>query len=442
VETENDRQHLFIIAGEASGDLHASALVRELLERDPSLRFSGIGGARLQDAGLDLLHHSDQLSFMGFAEVIRHLPWLRRVLGDVRLFLETHRPELVILVDFPAFNLRVARIAKKLGLKVLYYIAPQVWAWHEERVATLAEVTDALACVLPFEEAFFEKKGQEYGMAPDVRYVGHPLIDAARSRIDADAFREEMLMPGNTEILALLPGSRLQEISLLLPPMVEAARILGRERPDLIPVVGAAPGITDAVYDTILSEAGLTRAPTVPPTGGYLPAHGPHLARGTTYELLDAARGALVASGTATLETGLMGTPMVIAYRMSRLSWWISRRRVKIEHVGLVNLVAGKRLVPELLQDAVSPRALADHLAPLLADGPLREEVISGLGRVRERLGDGGATRRTADLAFELLGRVDGDEASRPEKAGEMGKADEDEASRPDEVDENGRQER
>lgn len=412
--TDQDTQHLFIIAGEASGDLHASALVRELSTRNPGLRFSGIGGARLQDAGLELLHHSDQLSFMGFAEVIRHLPYLRRVMRDVRIFLEEHRPALVILVDFPAFNLRVARIAKELGLSVLYYIAPQVWAWHEERVTTLAGVTDVIACVLPFEKQFFDEKGEAYGVEPDARYVGHPLIDEAVPRIGSSAFREEMLLPGNAEILALLPGSRIQEISRLLPPMAGAAHLLCRNRPELIPIVGAAPGIPDSVYDRVLAGSGLSRAPSVPPENGYGPEHGLHFSRGCTYDLLDAARGALVASGTATLETGLLETPMVIAYRMSRLSWWISRRRVKVQHIGLVNLVAGKRLVPELLQNAVTPRTLADHLAPFLEDGPVREETIAGLRLVRERLGGGGATAKTADIAIELLGesRSNGEEAS------------------------------
>jgi len=402
--TDPDRQHLFVIAGEASGDLHASALVRELSARDPGFRFSGIGGARLQEAGLELLHHSDQLSFMGFAEVIRHLPYLRRVMRDVRVFLEEHRPALVILVDFPAFNLRVARIAKDLGLDVLYYIAPQVWAWHEERVTTLAEVTDVIACVLPFEEQFFDEKGKTYGVETDARFVGHPLIDGAVPSIGSSAFRDEMLLPGNSEILALLPGSRIQEISRLLPPMAEAAGILRQNRPELIPIVGAAPGIPDSVYDRVLARSGQKRAPSVPPEGGYRPEHGLHLSRGCTYDLLDAARGALVASGTATLETGLLETPMVIAYRMSRLSWWISRRRVKVQHVGLVNLVAGKRLVPELLQEVVTPRTLADHLAPFLEDGSVRDEIIAGLRLVRGRLGGGGATARTADIALELLG--------------------------------------
>ncbi|MFC1545487.1 lipid-A-disaccharide synthase [Gemmatimonadota bacterium] len=401
--TDPDTQHLFVIAGEASGDLHASALVRELSVRDPRLRFSGIGGARLQDAGLELLHHSDQLSFMGFAEVIRHLPYLRRVMRDVRLFLEEYRPALVILVDFPAFNLRVARIARELGLHVLYYIAPQVWAWHEERVATLAEVTDVIACVLPFEKQFFDEKGKTYGVEPAARFVGHPLIDGARPSIGPSAFRDEMLLPGNAEILALLPGSRIQEISRLLPPMAGAARIAGESRPELIPVIAAAPGIPDSVYDQVLARSGERRAPSVPPGGRYRPEDGLHLSRGCTYDLLEAARGALVASGTATLETGLLETPMVIAYRMSRLSWWISRRRVKVEHVGLVNLVAGKRLIPELLQEAVTPQMLADHLAPFLEEGSVRDEIVAGLHLVRERLGGGGATARTADIALELL---------------------------------------
>lgn len=398
-----DPGHVFIIAGEVSGDMHASGLMEELSRRRPGLRFSGLGGARLQDAGMRLLYHSDQLSFMGFAEVLRHLPFLRRVMRDVRSFLTTFRPGLVILVDYPAFNLRVARLAHRLGCKVLYYISPQVWAWHEERVVKLAEHTDAIASVLPFEEDFFQQKGREFGVTPTIRFVGHPLVDTAIPLTDPSTFRSEMLLPPEAPIVAMLPGSRQQEIARLLPPMAQAVTYLRLIFPDIVPALCTAPGVRDETYESLLQGTGLERAPSIPASGVYEPTDGLHLVRGRNYDLLKAARGAMVASGTATLETGLIGTPMVIVYRMNRISFWIGRRRVSVPHIGLVNLVAGKRLVPELLQKNVTGTAIVERLAPMLDDGPLRTNVLEGLEQMRNRLGEGGATGRVAEMAEALL---------------------------------------
>ena len=398
-----DTERVFVIAGEASGDLHASGLVRALSRRRPQLEFSGIGGPRLQDAGMSLLHHSDQLAFMGFAEVLLHLPYLFRVMGDVRHYLATYRPRLVILVDYPAFNLRVARTARALGCKVLYYIPPQVWAWHEERVVSLAELTDAIACVLPFEEEFFAAKGQQYGVKLNARYVGHPLVDTAAARTDAGGLCSELLLPDGVTLLALMPGSRRQEVARLLPVMAEAVHLLRSRRPELVPLLCAAPGVGDKTYERLLGGTGLKLAGPLPPANSYEPSAGIHLVRGRTYDVLAAARSALVASGTATLEAGLLDTPMVIAYRMNPISWRIGRARVKVPHVGLVNLLAGERLVPELLQGNVSGGTLAEHLTPLLDDGPQRRRVLEGFQRVRQRLGAGGAAERAADMAEELL---------------------------------------
>jgi len=396
----------FIIAGEPSGDMHGAALVAELARRRPALRWTGIGGSGLQEAGVRLLHHSDQLSFMGFAEVVRHLPYLRRVLGDVRRFLTRERPRLVVLVDYPAFNLRVARFAHELGLPVLYYISPQVWAWHPERVEALARMTDCIACVLPFEVDFYARTGAELGVEPQAVHVGHPLLERAVPRVDPTRLREELLLPPAAPLLALLPGSRRQEITRLLPAMATAAAELGKDHPDLIPVICAAPGVAEEVYTGLLAATPLSPVPALPPPGGYSAADGVHCVRGRTYDIVAAARGALVASGTATLETGLLGCPMVIAYRLNRLSFWIGRRRVRVPHFGLINLVADRRLVPELLQDEVTGTSLAARLAPLLADGEERDRVLAGYAELTERLGPSGATARTAGLAEDLLDRA------------------------------------
>jgi lipid-A-disaccharide synthase len=352
---------------------------------------------------VELLHHSDQLAFMGFAEVLRHLPYLLRVMGHVREFLARTEPGLVVLVDYPAFNLRVAKEAKARGCKVLYYISPQVWAWHEERVTTLAERTDAIACVLPFEESWYERKQQEYGVTLNARFVGHPLIDAAAARTESRETRADLLLPPQAPIVALLPGSRRQEVSKLLPPMADAVRHLRGHLADLIPIICAAPGVETDFYERLLSRTGLSPAPAIPEGDLYGAGEGVHIIRARTYDVLSAARGALVTSGTATLETGLLGTPLVIAYRLNPISWHITRRRVKVPSIGLVNLVAGERLVPELLQREVTGSNLAARLVPLLEDGAERKRVLEGLKKVREKLGEGGAAERVAALAESLL---------------------------------------
>ncbi len=398
-----DRVQVLVLAGEPSGDLHAAALVRALKERRPDLRFTGLGGDRLQDEGVEILHHTDQLAIMGFAEVVRHLPRLLRVMGDVRSFMNAHRPGLVICVDYPGMNLRVAREAKELGIPVLYYIAPQVWAWHGERVRDLAEYADIIACVLPFEPEFFRTKGAELGVEPVAEFIGHPLVHTARPRVDARALRAELLLEPESPILALLPGSRKQEVSRLLPPMLDAAERLRGRFPGLVPILCAAPGLERAWYEGIASKGPLPVAPHVPAGPLHALDAGLHIVRGRNYDVLNAARGALVASGTATLETGLLGAPMVIAYRMNPISWRIGRSRVKVPHVGLVNLVAGERVVPELLQAEATGERMAEELAPLMEEGPLRERVRDSLAGVRAKLGEEDAPLRGAELALGLL---------------------------------------
>jgi lipid-A-disaccharide synthase len=375
---------ILISAGEPSGDLHGSALARALKARWPDAQLYGLGGPRMQREGVELLAGLDQLAVLGFAEIVRHLPYFIGLLRRMRRELEQRPPDLVIPIDYPGFNLRLARRARQAGVPVLYYIAPQVWAWHRSRVAQLARDTDRLAVILPFEEVLFREAGA------DAHFVGHPLLDTEPEITDRAAFCAALGIDPAQRLLALFPGSRAQEVGRHLELFSETASLLQHRGIPITPVIAAVSGVPETVYGDV----------PIPRTSD-------------TWSLLHHAAGAVVKSGTGTLQAALAGTPFVVAYRMHRLSYVIARRVVEVPHIALVNLVAGDRVVPELIQDAATPAALADALAPVLEPGPARERMTAGLKRVRAALtrpartaaepGQGGAAQRVAALAAELV---------------------------------------
>ncbi len=368
---------IFLAAGEPSGDLHGAAVARALKARWPHARLLGLAGPRMQAQGVEPIAAFDRLAVMGFAEVLRHLPFFIGLMRRATRTLRQEAVDLVIPIDYPGFNLRLAARAQKRGIPVLYYIAPQVWAWHRGRAARMASLADRLAVILPFEEEVFE----EYGA--DVTFVGHPLVDGQDPVSDRAAFCDALGLDPDRRILAVFPGSRAQEIQRHLAPFTEAARRVVQARWHIQPVVARSTDVPDAAYEDI----------KFPVTGD-------------GHSLLAHAHAALVKSGTTTLETALAGVPMVIAYRTHPLTFWLARRLVDVDHIGLANLVAGGRIAPELLQDEATPRALADALLPLIDEGPARRTALEGVQRVQEALEpEGGATaaERVAALAAELL---------------------------------------
>lgn len=371
-----------VVAGEASGDLHAAKLIHELGQLAPGLTASGIGGPALEKAGVQLLSRAEDLALVGFSEVFGKLGTIWRALKGLKAHLKATRPDLVILVDFPDFNFRVAKAAKRLGLKVLYYISPQVWAWRQKRAQTLAKLVDHLAVVFPFEKDFFTNTVPEL----PVTFVGHPLLDeeaawAARAGVP-------LPVPAGAELIGLLPGSRKGEIDRLLPLLLQAAAILRTKRPHLHFVLPVAPGLDQAVLDPHLEANPLSGLTVLP---------------GRAAQVMAQSRLLLVASGTATLQAALAEVPMVVVYKTGALNYALASRLVKVAHIAMPNLIAGRDLLPELIQERANPAALAAQGLALLENEAARQDMIAGLMEIRGRLGGPGASRRTAELALAVM---------------------------------------
>lgn len=365
---------IFISAGEPSGDLHGAGVARALKRSIPNARLMGLGGPLMAAEGVELMAELDELAVMGFVEVLAHLPFFLRLRKRVFRAVETSA-DLVIPIDYPGFNLRLARHARGQGVPVLYYIAPQVWAWHTGRVRQLAEDCDRVAVILPFEEKYLAERGVQ------AEFVGHPLRDLPDAEESPAAWRRRHGMAEGGPLLAIFPGSRAQEVRRHLELFGEAGELLKRRIDGLEIRIAAASSLDPAVFESFADR-------TVSDTRG----------------LLRASTAALVKSGTTTLEAALAGTPFVVAYRMNAGSYAIARRLVDVPHIALANLVADRRVVPEFVQDAASPQSLADALEPLLTPGTTeRAEMQEGLAEVRQRLGGGGAAKRVAEIAAELL---------------------------------------
>lgn len=366
---------IFLSVGEPSGDLHGAALARALRARLPGVRLIGLGGPLMAREGVELLADVEDLAVMGFVEVLSRLPFFVRLRRTVFDALESERVDLVIPIDYPGFNLRLAHHARAEGHKVLYYIAPQVWAWHASRAGQLARDTDRIAVILPFEVEFLGR----YGASAE--FVGHPLLDAERWESNRDEWMARFGLDPQRPLLGLMPGSRRQELKRHLQLFSATADAIREIRPEVQVAIGAPDGMS---------------------TDAYAGVHHPVVtdARG----LLRASSAALVKSGTSTLEAALAGTPFVVAYRMNPLTYQIARRVVEVPHIALANLIAGARVVPEFVQGDATPEALSAALLPLLDESSTeRVRVVSGLRRVEAALGGGGAAARVAEIAAELL---------------------------------------
>ncbi len=374
-------QTVLIVAGEASGDLHGAHLVREMKALDPSLSFCGVGGQNLEAEGVRLIARSSEMAVVGLTEVFSKLRFIAGVFFRLRGMLRTEKPDLVVLIDYPDFNLRLAAAARDAGVPVFYYISPQVWAWRKNRIHRIREVVDRMAVILPFEKDVYAEMGVH------VDFVGHPLLDAVKRTRSREEALNALGLRDAWPIVALLPGSREKEVTTLLPEMAGAARILARDFEGAQFVLPRADTVDPALVQGIL------QAHSVPVT----------VVPGQMYDAVGLADAAMVASGTATLETALLETPMVIAYRISPLTAAVGKRVIRVKHIGLVNLIAGKTLAPELVQEDANASRLAAEVKAILSDRDRSRTIRRELAEIRHKLGEPGAARRAAALAVELM---------------------------------------
>ena len=368
---------IWFSVGEASGDLHGAELMKALRDADPDAAFTGMGGPAMEAEGLDARYSMGLISLVGLTEILGGLPRILRLLGRIKRDLARIRPRAVILVDCPEFNFRIARMAKKLGIPVYYYISPQIWAWRSGRVKFLREYVRRVICILPFEKPFYAR----FGM--DVDYVGHPLMDVLPlDRLDA--------LPVKDNRIGILPGSRTKEIRTLLPLFGQVARLLKADHPDLSCVMVCAPGRDQ--------EELLSLWPDDVPAECVEPDN--------RYETFRSCKIILAASGTVTLETALIGTPVLVAYAVSALSAMIGRMLINVDFISLPNLIAGHEIYPEHIQEEATPEALAGNARKWLDDPEAYARTKKDLARLRTMVGEPGAPRRAAAIILDDLARL------------------------------------
>ncbi len=396
---------VFISAGEASGDAHGAGVVRELLKREPHARVFGMGGDKMEAEGMEILQHASRMSFMGFAEVVRHLPYIARAKAKLLRAIVERRPDLIILIDYPGFHFSLLRSLKRLGVigvtppapplkqggearngsggdnpKVLYYIAPQVWAWKAGRAKELAQLADAIAVIFPFEVPIFEKLGA------NVKFVGHPLLDEIGEIPPRGQFLKGLDLQPDDRVVGLFPGSRKQEIRRHLPVLIQTAKLLRRFVPGVKFVLAEAPGVPNDLYDRYLKDdPGITRAFAV------------------SHLVLAHANVSIVKSGSSTIEAAYFGNPFVVYYKVAPLSYMIGKRVVKVPFIAMPNVLVGEKAVPELIQHTVTAENLVAHIMPLLTVPAEMESARTKLKKVRAEFGEPGAAKRVAEMAASLV---------------------------------------
>lgn len=362
---------VMIIAGEASGDLYGSQLAYELRRKNSQLKLIGMGGKFMEEANVELLVKSQELAIFGFSDVFKNIPKIYRAFKKIKNAILQKRPDAIVLIDYPGFNLRLAKVAKKAMVRVVYYVSPQIWAWHASRIKIIKRYVDHMAVILPFEEKIYQE-----AKVP-VTFVGHPLLDIVKTSMSYYDARKKFGLVDAKKIVGLMPGSRISEVEHLLPTMLQAASLIKEGGNDVEFILPLAPSLKESDLTQYIESTALRI----------------HIVKDCNYDAIHICDAVIVASGTATLEIALLGVPMVIIYKVSKLNAFLAKKLVKIPYVGLCNIVLGKMIVKELLQDEANPTAISHEINKIIGYDYYRGKMISGLGDVRR--------------ALELKGKVD-----------------------------------
>lgn len=372
---------ILIVAGEASGDMHSASIISELKKLDPSIKISAMGGEKMRSSGAEIIIDIRELSIIGFTGVIRNIKKINQAFQRILHEINTKRPAAVVLVDYPGFNLKLAKILKGKGIPVIYFISPQIWAWWKGRIHSIKQFVDKMIVIFKFEEKLYKNAGI------DVSFVGHPLIDKTKTDLQEKDFLKTINLSPHKETIGLIPGSRKTEVERILPVILETAKQINRERPQTQFIISKAPSLTKDLFETRLKKYSFPAA----------------ICENNIYNILNACNFVLVASGTATLETAIMRKPMAIIYKVSFLNWLIARHLIKIPYIGLVNIVAGKKIVPEFVQFQAKPRLIAQETISTLCNEEKITQIKSDLKKVREKLGAPGACKKTAELILRFI---------------------------------------
>jgi lipid-A-disaccharide synthase len=393
----NESKKILIVAGEASGDLHGSNLIREIRNLNPQIQLFGIGGNRMKKEGMELIYHIDKLSIMGFFEVLSKLRLIREVMRTMLKLAEERKPDLVVLIDYPGFNLRFARKVKKMGIPIAYYISPQVWAWGGNRVKKMRGLIDKMIVIFPFEKEIYKR------FDIDCEFVGHPLLEVVRPVLSREDFQSKFGLRKNEVLLGLLPGSRWQEVERILPIMVETVELLGSRIKNLRVMLGLASTIKKEKVQIILDQFKSRVDPSISLRVDPEHSRRVEIIENLTYDLMKHSDLLLVTSGTATLESAILGTPFLVLYKTSFWTYLFAKSLVSIPNIALANVVAGKKIVPEYIQSKAVPKDIAKDVYDILTNKHKYKSIQNELSLVKEKIGEVGASKRAAQIINSII---------------------------------------
>lgn len=378
--TVTAEKNILVLAGEASGDLHGAALIKAMKAIDPSLSFYGIGGDEMEHEGMELLYHINKMAFLGFVEVIKHLPFIKKVQTDVLKLVEEKNIQTCVLIDYPGFNLSIAKKLNAMEKKIIYYISPQIWAWGKHRIHKIKKLVSKMLVLFPFEETFYKNAGV------DATFVGHPLIERINnySFVERNEFFSQNNLDVQKEILLVLPGSRIQEVAKIFPSVIEGAIAVAKQF-NLQVVVGCSSNIDEKTFEKLSAEKDY------------------RVVKNKSYELFKYAKLGIIKSGTSTLEAALFGLPMVIVYKTSSLTYLIGKKLITLSNIGLANIIAGETVVPELIQNEVNTKNILNECSNFLSDASLYQTISEKLKSLKVVLGNKDASKTAAEIIIASI---------------------------------------